>query len=300
MMALGPHRVPAIWRRMLPDDLADMRFPSECGATCSNCPMVQERGFHPDYRCCTYHPVVPNFLIGFALSDPETAPMFMGEIDQGFATPEGLHATAARMKNSLQHAVNKDFGKLTSVACKFLDPVQRRCRAYKYRNSVCSTFFCKNDQADKGQEFWERLQALAGQVETHLAQWSMRELGMNPTEYFARMDRLAANIERFNDPVTESWTEEAQKFLWGDWFGREREFFLKCAELVDGHQDSLFQIAETNTLQSPKEYDRRFRNSLPENLQKELDANHSTDGEPVPVSDLWYQLQLAHRNLWRT
>ncbi len=299
MMSLGPHRVPAIWRYMLPEDLAHMRFPSESEATCANCPMVKEQGFHPDYRCCTYHPVVPNFLIGMAINDSDTAPMFLQEIEQGFSTPEGLHATAARMKSSLQHAVSKDFGKLTSVACKFLDPIKRQCRAYKYRNSVCSTFFCKNEQAEKGKEFWDRLQALAGQVETHLAQWAMRQLGMDPAAYFDRMNQLGSNIENYNDPVTESWTVEALKFLWADWYGRETEFFVKSADLIKDNEDSLYQIAESTTLLSPRQYDLQFRNSLPTNLQTELDANHSTDGEPVPVSDLWYQLQLAHRNLWR-
>jgi len=299
-LRLGEHLVPGIWRYLFPDDLADFRFPSECQSTCNACPKVKEEGFHPDYRCCTYHPRIPNFLLGFALEDSDTRPYIDQLIQDGLATPEGLQATPGQMRHSLIQASSGDFGKVDAVVCRFLDAENRQCRIYKYRNSVCSTFFCKHDHGDTGAAFWEKLQSVVGQYETVLSQWVMGKLGVEPKTYFERFDELATNVARDHADFKGGWTPSVAKHLWGEWFGKEAEFFLAGAALVREHKASLVTILESTPLLAPNKFDAAFRDALPEILKTELDANGVTAGVPALGSDLWYVFKLAHRNLFRS
>lgn len=290
---LGPHLVPGLWRFMLPDDLGYMQFPKECQSTCAACPKIKDEGFHPDYRCCTYQPRVPNVLLGFTLEDPETAALAERAIAEGATTPEGMIQSPLQTRVALAHGASGAFGKDTTVACRFLDPSNGKCRTYKYRNSVCSTFFCIHDDGDEGEDFWTKLQAVAGQVETALSQWAMAELGIDPKAYFARYDDLAADVDACSDPATKGWSAKALDILWGQWRGREKEFFLACAALARQHQDRLVEIAKEVELRQPSAFDLALRRTLPPALQEELDMHGVKAGDPVPVYDLWYAFNLA-------
>lgn len=297
-LRLGAHMVPGFWRFLFADDPSELRYPSECRSTCANCPKVAQEGFHPDYRCCTYHPTIPNFLLGLALENAETAPLIDALIAESFATPEGLQPTAAQTHAALVQRAANDFGKEHAVVCRFLDAASGRCRMYAYRNGVCSTFFCIHDQGDDGREFWAKLQAAASQAETALAQWAMQAAGFDVAAYFARFDSMSHDVAAHTAAVGQAWTDEARKTLWGDWFGRERELYLACAALIRTNKERLGELADSVTLRSADAYDLAFRASLPEGLRDELDANGITAGQPVPPADLWYMFKLAHRNLW--
>lgn len=79
--------VPDFYARFLPD-LFQRDITDEAKATCDSCAMCEancqnavssidgkQRLFRPDTKCCTYHPRLPNYLVGAILSDqsPEMA-----------------------------------------------------------------------------------------------------------------------------------------------------------------------------------------------------------------------------------
>jgi Fe-S-cluster containining protein len=297
-LLLGGHVVPGVWRYLFPDDPRTWRLPKEERATCGACPKIVDEGFRPDVKCCSIHPRVPNFLLGFALEDPATAPFIEALIAERFATPEGLQATSAQTLASLEQRVADRFGRDDTVRCRFLDASAGRCRIYAYRNSICSTFFCLHDQGPKGGEFWDRLQAFVGQRETAVAQWAMAEAGMDVDAYFARMDGLASDVMRHSDPATQSWTGEALRALWGDWLGREAELYRACAQLVRAHRDRLSDLADAVPVKNADAYDLAFAAALSPPLRAELEEAGPITGTPVPSEDLWYMLKLALRNLW--
>src|SRR5215470_8438493 len=98
-------RLPVIQSGPLPslyaawmDQMLAGPIPRETDATCDNCVMCTEDGrstkdrifFNPETKCCTYTPVLPNYLIGRILADDD--PSFAS----GRATvEERLHAGIA-------------------------------------------------------------------------------------------------------------------------------------------------------------------------------------------------------------
>lgn len=73
--------LPALYRTLLGAPL-DREVPAESKATCHACAMVagcpetvapldgRSRLFRADTKCCTYHPRLPNDLVGALLQDP--------------------------------------------------------------------------------------------------------------------------------------------------------------------------------------------------------------------------------------
>lgn len=296
---LGAHVVPAIWPYLAPEEFKYLTFPDERCSTCHACPKVATEGFHPDIRCCTYHPRMPNFLIGYGLQDPETAPILENMIAEGFATPEGLQATAHQFRSSLANHVDDKFGKSENVVCRFLDREKKCCQIYAYRNSVCCTFFCIHDGGDQGDEFWSALQNYMGQMETAIGQWAMHSLGIDPKSYFDIYDRFAEDPYASCLAGSEAWTDTSREKLWGCRFGQEAAFYKECANLVTQRKDDLVAIANQTPMYTPKKYDLAFRASLPESLRREFDESGGAGGTPASPKDLWYVLQVAHRNLWQ-
>jgi Fe-S-cluster containining protein len=294
---LGKHLVPGVWRHFFPEDFLHFKFPEERFANCAKCPMVVSDGFNPVYKCCTHIPRVPNFLLGLALLDPNSAALIENMIANGFATPEGTVVTPGQARAALAQNAAGNFGKKLDARCDFLDVKTGRCGIYLYRNSVCSTFFCKSDLDSAGVEFWERVQGMAGQVETALSQWAMEEAGVDVVPYFKRFDQLSQGmIEGKTDSW--NWSEHDRSILWGEWYGKEKEFYIKCAEMIRENRNELYEIACNVPILEPELYESRFRDSLTPELRKELDEEMSK-GSPVPVENLWYKLNLSHRNLWR-
>ncbi len=294
---LGKHLVPGIWRHFFPEEFLHFKFPEERFANCSKCPMVVSDGFNPVYKCCTHIPRVPNFLLGLALLDPNSSPLIEKMIENGFATPEGTVVTPGQARAALAQNAAGNFGKKLDARCDFLDTKSGRCGIYLYRNSVCSTFFCKSDLDSAGVEFWERVQGMAGQIETALSQWAMDQVGIDVVPYFKRFDELSHGMIE-NKQSSWNWSEHDRNVLWGEWYGREKEFYIKCAELLKENVNELFEIACNIQILEPELYESRFRESLTPELRKELDDEISK-GSPVPVENLWYKLNLSHRNLWR-
>src|SRR5262245_12128098 len=73
--------VPEFYQRFLPD-LFQQQVTHEAKATCDTCAMCESscntpvrpvdgtnHFFRPDTKCCTYHPRLPNYLVGAILSD---------------------------------------------------------------------------------------------------------------------------------------------------------------------------------------------------------------------------------------
>ncbi len=298
-LTLGNHQMPGVWRTMLPEDLQFLRYPSECESSCDACPKVKEENFHPDVRCCSYHPRVPNFLLGFALNDPETAPLVEKMIAHRLATPEGMQSSPVQLRKSLEQMLAPHATGEAPVVCGFLDANARRCGIYKYRDSVCATFFCKHDQKDDGEEFWRSLQSLAGQCEAALSQLVMADLGLDVDGYVAAFDSLAATMPALLAQQTEEWPTEVLQLLWKQWSGREAEFYRACADRVRALDDDLEAKLNSWPIRSPRLYDAAFRDCMPPELQRQMRKDGFRDGTPVPISDLWYQFKLVHRNLWR-
>ncbi|HEY8074225.1 MAG TPA: hypothetical protein VIF62_08950, partial [Labilithrix sp.] len=150
--------LPEILARLVPDELGDRPNVVETRATCGDCAMcdksagagAQVSAFRPDAKCCTYHPTIPNYLVGALLADPSPA------LEEGrtrvrarIATRMGITpewVAAPRKASVLHHAARgASFGRSLVLLCPYFARESGDCTIWKYRESVCTTFFCKYD-----------------------------------------------------------------------------------------------------------------------------------------------------------
>jgi len=207
---------------------------------------VQQRTdtfFNPETKCCSYVPQLPNYLVGRILSDDD--PVFAA----GRATVEarlraGVAVTPLGLEQppTFQLPYNTSsstlFGQSRSLLCPhYIADEGGRCGVWKQRASVCATWHCKYVRGSVGYAFWSTLLQLLSAIEKNLSQWCVLELALD-TEALARLfprpnstNRSASINPRSLDGLPDP---SESRMLWGNWFGREAEFYRECARLVNG------------------------------------------------------------------
>jgi len=292
------HEFPGIWQYILPEEFMWLKLPNERFTVCNKCHRVKAHNYRADCRCCTYFPQIPNFSLGLALKDPDSKHFVKELIENGSALPEGSQFSPKQLYDSTKDFTDELFGSSTSVTCPFIEPEGPVCGIYPYRNSICATFFCENDHGDIGFEYWDKIQALVGQIETSICQWVMDEVGLNAKSYIERMNSLSDKIDELSDPASGTWSLSIRKFLWGEWFKREIEFFEKCADFVIDRRDRLYEIACNRYPFEAFQYEHALKYWIPSDYRDKVPPLPEEQGTPVSISALWYELQLATRQLW--
>lgn len=237
--------LPALYARWI-DALLAGPIPPETRATCDDCAMCAPGGQHPHgsafyfsprVKCCSYQPRLPNYLVGAVLEDTDFAfsagrETMERRIDEGVAvTPLGLRESART--GLLYDNSPEAFGRAESFRCPhYLEEGGGRCGIWKHRNSVCATYFCKYERGAIGLAFWRRLRDLLIEVEKSLAAWCVLESDMDEAVLghlfgadASRRSLTAAQVDEVPEP-------EVARQVWGNWLGREREFYRECAKRV--------------------------------------------------------------------
>jgi hypothetical protein len=241
--------LPQLYARWF-DDLLCGDIPAETRATCHDCAMCESGGdfqspgskfFNPQSKCCTYWPKLPNFLVGMILKDDDPA-MRRGRatvesrLQAGLAvTPVGLGAPA-KVRSLYAQIEPRAFGRMQSLLCPhYINEDGGLCGIWKYRNSICSTWFCKYERGAAGRDFWENVKSLLLAIEYDLARWCAIKLELDetalalllipPTEAGQRLMLSPEDMDERVDPTQ-------QRRRWGNWYGREQEFYRACADLV--------------------------------------------------------------------
>lgn len=282
---------------MLPSEVFDLTVPDERRATCMDCPKARTAGFLPDYRCCTYHPRVPNFLLGLAGREERPRKIMQKLLESGYLLPEGMHPSAQLWAAYIVDLAEDQFGKSKSVLCPFLERSTGFCQIYPFRNSVCSTFFCIHDHGSKGDNFWTSLQTLVQQVEMALGQWALREIGFDMDACIKRFNKIAPEIEKTSKPDG-AWRKQYVDYIWGNFSGRELEVYSQCADLVSQNRTNLWEIANKTVILEPNKFDRAAHRLVPRRHRHEIDPEDFATGENALPKDLLKDLRRSYRNLW--
>jgi Fe-S-cluster containining protein len=298
---LGPHSVPNAWRAMLPAALWDLAIPSERRATCDLCPRVVSDQFRPDYKCCTYLPRVPNFMLGLAASEKRGHAAVERALAGGFLMPEGLQASPELWALFLVDVGEERFGKSEKTLCPFLETQSGRCEIYAFRNAVCSTYFCHFDHGKRGERFWETLQTLIMQVEMALGQWALQSAGFDVPSYIERLNGLAKNIESASRSPGGRWSKSAQKSVWGSWYGRELELYDQCARLIEKHKHELWDIANRTDILEAARFELAAQSVVPKAHRDQIEDDFTFDPSEhatATPNELWRDVLRVHRKLW--
>lgn len=243
-------------------DLTGIRNPrSEQKATCADCVMCGDVGqsgsrirFSPDVKCCSYVPHLANFLAGRALAGPGRASALERLRRRDGVTPLGMGLSPAdlqRMVDSRAH-----FGVAPVVRCPHYVEQTQGCGIWGSRNTVCSTWFCRHDRGEVGQRFWHAVRDLLITVEERVAVLCLDEGGLPTGQREAVLEQraavraavAAANADDAADAedgddagdaggapaaAMPGRTPARDEQLWGDWLGREEEWFARCAQVAE-------------------------------------------------------------------
>lgn len=216
----------------------------ETRATCDACAMcdhgqiapVAMDYFRPDAKCCTYHPGLPNYLVGAILADTgdelaEGRRRLRARIAERMAvTPE--YVSPPRKYNVIYAAARGTgfFGRSKVMLCPYFDEAGGgRCTVWRYRESVCSTYFCKYSAGKPGWEVWDALKAYLAHVERSLARFAA--LTVDPEVREPQYERYTLTLEDVEDlPPRDA--DYASFWANGKWVGREEEFYVACYERI--------------------------------------------------------------------
>jgi len=227
-------------------------IPAETQATCHQCAMcpppavasvhtAAPDSFNPQTKCCTYLPRLPNFLVGRILSD-DTPEMRLGRasvvqrIERGVAvSPLGLGRDAVYTLLYRQGRAAA-FGRSRTLRCPHYIEEGGLCGIWRYREATCITWFCKHVRGAVGKRFWETLKRLLFIVEESLACWCVQQLEVGPEalqQLFLPPQRLPGSAPLEAQELDDTKDPQHYRAIWGKWVGRESDFYLASASLVN-------------------------------------------------------------------
>lgn len=275
----------------------------ETRATCDTCAMcdhgqiapVAMDYFRPDAKCCTFHPALPNYLVGAILADRgEELAEGRRRLRAKIAARVGVtpQFVAPPRKYNLVYAAARSgsfFGRSKKMLCPYFDEENDgRCTVWRYRESVCSTYFCKYTAGKPGWAFWDTLKSYLAHVERTLARYAALSVDLSVTE--PDLDRFTLTAEDVEDLPP----KEADYAVWwgnGKWVGREEEFYIEAyrqtealakaefAKNVDDSPDGRALLAKLEA-----KYDDIGNMKLPSVLVRATKLKKREAGESVVVS----------------
>lgn len=220
-------KIPIVYHHLLPA-LLDIEIPEERLANCSDCNLCQTpKSPYLKAKCCNYHPVQPNFLVGALLTDEdpglaEGRKRILEQLQCGEKVSKlGLKPDAAYSSNQnrilTQDQAFQTREELETQLCPYYD--QGNCSVWKYREHLCVTYFCSSIGGKNGHLFWRKLDALLKTLEDQLAEYVGGQLkGSFDTlaeqlAYFKKSYDLVQNMspEQFEKNICENLSEEIKQ-----------------------------------------------------------------------------------------
>jgi len=204
------------------------------------------RPFSSETKCCTYVPILPNFLVGAILRDDQTIPDGLASVRARIAarsnvTPLGLGQPPV-FGLAYEVAGEAGFGVAGMLRCPhYLESNGGTCGIWQHRNAVCSTWFCKHLRGSIGRRMWRDIEVLLKQIDTDLASWACAQLGVSPDQGRALLaNRGVQSKALLSAEASGQWNRDYTR-MWGTWTGKEEEFFMACHCLVEPLEWSAVQ-----------------------------------------------------------
>lgn len=156
-------------------ELVELDFPAEPLADCGACPMAGT--FLADLKCCTYHPALPNYLVGRALERGDAG---SDAVRQRLQDLEGVGSLGVRAPRAWAEGYQRDratsFGRDPAWRCPYWQPGALNCSIWRDRNGICRTWFCKHGQGVHGHRLWTAVRKLVRHLEGRTAELAAEAL----------------------------------------------------------------------------------------------------------------------------
>jgi Fe-S-cluster containining protein len=248
------HDLPDLYRKILPEFFEEL-LPIETFATCNDCAMCLKADqdplpgtdyFKPNVKCCSYYPKLPNYLVGGLLADNNPG-MDEGRkrIRERIRKRLGITPQAADVLKKYSVLIKsgglKSFGKNISLICPYFASDGGLCSIWKFRDSMCSTYFCKSIAGKQGLKFWNVLHNYLNQVQDILSWYALDALNCDVRaiwEYVNSRQNDELGPEDLDEIPPD---DETYRHLWGEWFNREEEFYRECYRVVESLSKEEFE-----------------------------------------------------------
>ena len=166
------------------DWLGALALPEEKRSDCAACPQACGAAdlsqhpwrFHEETRCCTYHPALPNWLVGRILAAGGAgAALIRARLqDREGVHAEGIFASMERL-NLQKRLGEAGFGRSPEIRCPYWVGGELTCGIWENRNAVCRTWFCKTADGPRSTAMWRHLETLMRGLESRLQKLCMEQ-----------------------------------------------------------------------------------------------------------------------------
>ena len=237
--------LPELYQRIFPEFFGKA-IPQETLATCNECAMCArpdqpripgQEYFQPDVKCCAFHPKLPNYLVGGLLQDTNPA------------MDEGRRIVREKIRNRIgvtpssllppkkyavihKYAGERGFGKNYSLLCPYFLRDSGLCAIWKFREAVCSTYFCKSVAGQEGKKFWNVLRGYLIQAQDSLTWYALLKLDWDVETIWDHLTNYSSDSLEHRDVDDLPPAEDVYQKIWGSWMGREEEFYKKTYQIV--------------------------------------------------------------------
>jgi hypothetical protein len=250
------HLLPVIYRQLLPEAVINLQI-VETKATCDSCLEVPRYKEH--LKCCTFHPFLPNYLVGQILRDEQKKTTFVSEVLQHkiskrhYALPLGVLAPV-RYQVEFNSLKSKLFGQKEEWLCPYYDRTWDRCGIWRNRGSVCTSFYCQSSKGRRGGNFWKLSLDYLSYVEMVLAEEALVQLDFSPRQ----ISDLLKDLNRFEASAAELKSDslplKKARDLWNGYYDDQPGFYLKSLAVIQGlsqkdFHEAMGELGEKITIQ---------------------------------------------------
>ncbi|MNK08134.1 hypothetical protein D3C87_260620 [compost metagenome] len=241
------YQLPRIYEGLLPKELLNFE-PQETKATCDSCAMSRPRNtekihYREDLKCCTFHPFIPNYMVGalfYDASSTKAHEIFRDKIARReYALPLGMVAPV-KYQVEFNNRKEDEFGQREDWLCPYYNKENQNCNVWRNRGVVCTTFFCHSSYGKAGTQFWDKLNDYLWYVESALFEEALVMLDFSPRQIMGLIDYH----NRFDGTAAEkkSWVlpEAKSKELWNGYYDDQEGFYKKSFDVISNLNKSAF------------------------------------------------------------
>lgn len=237
--------LPTFYADILPHEVLALPI-QETKATCEAC--IEVPKYENNLKCCTFHPFLPNYLVGQILEDQKKTPTFISKTlqhkisNREYVLPLGVVAPV-RYQVDFNANKSKGFGKNQDWLCPYYDLSQNRCGVWRNRGSVCTTFYCHSSKGAKGKKFWKEALDYLSYVEMALAEEALVYLDFSPRQISDLLDYINRYQGTKLELKSDSLELKKAKLLWNGYYEDQPGFFLKTSKIVKDFNRKQFSEA---------------------------------------------------------
>jgi len=233
-------QLPPLYLSLLPPSLKKIH-PEEKLATCDRCLLSQNpkkaKFYAPHLKCCTYHPFLPNYIVGAILSEDQqelkgAQQVLRSKMDRcEYALPLGM---VAPLPLQVEYNNYRDlgFGLHEDWLCPYFDREHHRCGIWRWRGAVCTGFYCASSYGSSGLEFWKSLENYISFIEMSLMEEALNQMNFSPRRVVDMIDFLNRS-----EPLSKEWnrrelTRAQMGIIWEGVSYTPENFYKKCFQII--------------------------------------------------------------------